>query len=298
MSIHTPIGNERQDLALDTPAGYRIQLRLFESPDPRAVVIIAGAMGVGQHCYEKFARFLQAEGFSAFTFDYAGTGASLEGAMRDCPVRITDWGEQDCRSVIELARNRHPGLPCHWIGHSVGGQLLGMTPNVNDLDQAITVACGSGYWRENSPPTRRIAWLLWYLVAPVSVATVGYFPGNRLKMVGDLPPNVIRQWRRWCLDREYAVGAEGPAMRERFGQVTIPMTAVAFTDDEMMSRRNTESLHGFYRNADVTIRRIEPADIGERQIGHLGWFRERYRESLWQGVLLPLLTKGQSAGPE
>ncbi|ROU01457.1 alpha/beta fold hydrolase [Marinobacter sp. R17] len=298
MTMHAPIETERQDLALTTPAGYGIQLRLFECPEPRAVVIIAGAMGVGQHCYEKFARFLQAEGFSAITFDYAGTGASLEGAMRDCPVRVTDWGEQDCRSVIDFARNRYSGRPCLWIGHSVGGQLLGMTPNVNDLDQAITVACGSGYWWENSPPTKRIAWLLWYLIAPVSVAIVGYFPGNRLKMVGDLPPNVIRQWRRWCLDREYAVGAEGPAMRERFGQVTIPMTAIAFTDDEMMSRRNTESLHGFYRNADVTIRRIEPDDIGERQIGHLGWFRERYRESLWQGVLLPLLTKGPAAVPE
>lgn len=280
----------RQDIPLTTDGGHRISLRVFPSEPSRSVVIVAGAMGVGQHCYERFARFLSGEGFTVITFDYFGTGASLQGHLRDCPARVTDWGNEDCHAVIDFARRHYPGQRLQWIGHSVGGQLLGMTPNVNLLDHAVTIACGSGYWRENSPPTKRIAWLLWYFLAPVSVKVLGYFPGKRLNIVGDLPPNVIRQWRYWCLDPEYAVGAEGRALREQFGSVKVPITAVAFTDDEMMSRRNVESLHGFYSDASVTMRRIDPADVGENRIGHLGWFREQYRDSVWRRVLLPLLT--------
>ncbi|EON90894.1 hypothetical protein MARLIPOL_15984 [Marinobacter lipolyticus SM19] len=279
----------RQEIPLTTDGGHRISLRVFPAEPSRSVVIMAGAMGVSQNCYEKFARFLCRQGYTVLTFDYFGTGASLQTHLRDCPTSVTDWGNEDCHAVIDFARRRYPGQCLQWIGHSVGGQLLGMTPNVNLLDNAITVAVGSGYWRENSPPTKRIAWILWYFLAPVSLRLVGYYPGNRLKLVGDLPPNVMRQWRRWCLHRDYAVGVEGESLRDQFASVTVPITAVSFTDDEMMSKRNTESIHSFYCNAPLTMQRIDPSDVGESQIGHLGWFRERYQESLWRGVLLPLL---------
>ncbi|WP_165857232.1 serine aminopeptidase domain-containing protein [Marinobacter sp. JSM 1782161] len=291
MSAHTqmPQPGERLEMRLETGDNRHITLRLFEAPHPRAVVIVAGAMGVGQHCYEKFARFLQANGATAITFDYFGTGASLDGHLRDCPTDIIDWGRFDAHALIEFARARYPDADLRWVGHSVGGQLLGMTPNINQLERAVTVACGSGYWRENSPPTKRVAWLLWYGLGPALVATLGYFPGTRLNMVGDLPPNVMRQWRRWCLNPDYAVGAEGATMADQFAGVRVPITGVAFTDDEMMSRRNVESLHGFFRGTAVDLQHIAPQAVGEQRIGHLGWFRERYRDALWQDVLLPRL---------
>lgn len=279
----------RQDIPLTTDGGHRLSLRVFPAEPARSVVIIAGAMGVSQNCYEKFARFLCSQGYTVLTFDYFGTGDSLHTHLRDCPTSVTDWGNEDCHAVIEFARRQYPGQRLQWIGHSVGGQLLGMTPNVNLLDNAVTVAVGSGYWRENSPPTKRIAWILWYFVAPATLRLLGYYPGTRLRLVGDLPPNVMRQWRRWCLHKDYAVGVEGEGLREQFANVTVPITAVSFTDDEMMSERNTESIHSFYCNAPLTMKRIDPRDVGESRIGHLGWFRERYRESLWRGVLLPLL---------
>lgn len=279
----------RQDVTLTTDGGHQLSVRVFPAPEARSVVVIAGAMGVGQHCYERFARFLADQGLTAITFDYFGTGESLNAAIRDCPVRLTEWGTEDCQAVLQFARERYPGQRLQWIGHSVGGQLLGLTPSVNDLDNIVTIACGSGYWRENAAPTRRVAWLLWYFLAPVSLRLLGYFPGKRLNIIGDLPPNVMRQWRRWCLNPEYAVGAEGSLVRQQYAAVRVPVTAVAFTDDEMMSRRNTASLHGFFSNAPVTLHFIDPADIGEKRVGHLGWFRDRYRDSLWRTQLLPLL---------
>lgn len=281
--------HQPEEMVLTTEGGHLIATRLFRVEASQSVVIMAGAMGVVQNCYEKFARFLNAQGFTVITFDYSGMGASVSGKLKHHTTGITDWGTEDCREVIEFARRKFPDQRLQWVGHSVGGQLLGMTPNVNLLDNAITVACGSGYWRENSPPTKRIAWFLWYFLVPVTVPLCGYFPGKRLNIVGDLPPNVMRQWRRWCLDPDYAVGVEEPALRQHYADVKVPITAVSFSDDEMMSERNTLSIHGFYKNAPMTMIRVRPEDIGEEQVGHLGWFRERYRDSIWKGILLGLL---------
>jgi predicted alpha/beta hydrolase len=289
LPLNINAGVQVLDVALPTAAGHVVSMRVFSLTQPKAVVIVAGAMGVVQGCYEKFARFLAEQGFATITFDYAGSGASVHGHLRECKSGITDWGQYDCHSVIEYAKSHFPSLKINWIGHSVGGQLLGMTPNVNELHHAITVACGSGYWRENSPPTKRVAWLLWYFIAPATVPVWGYFPGKRLNMVGDLPAKVMRQWRNWCLHPEYAVGHEGQTMRDAYAQVRVPITSLAFTDDEMMSVQNVASLHGFYRNAPLTMLRVSPQDVGEKQIGHLGWFREKYRYSLWAGQILPLL---------
>ena len=113
--------------------------------------------------------------------------------------------------------------------------------------------------------------------------------GRRLRKVGDLPRGEMAQWRRWCLDPEYAVGAEGAAVRERYAAVRAPLVSISFTDDEYMSARNTASLHGFYSNAPQVARRISPADAGVPRIGHFGFFRERLAEPLWRRYLLPEL---------
>src|SRR3954465_5709929 len=117
----------------------------------------------------------------------------------------------------------------------------------------------------------------------------GYFPGRRLRKVGARPRGVVAQWRRWCLHPDYAVGVEGEPVRAQFAAVRTPILSLSFTDDEMMSERNTESLHGFYINAPRVRLRIAPADGDEPRIGHFGFFKPRFEPSLWRRYLLPAL---------
>ena len=112
----------------------------------------------------------------------------------------------------------------------------------------------------------------------------GYFPGRRLRKVGDLPRGVMAQWRRWCLHRDYMMGEGGASLRAQYAVLKIPMLSLSFTDDEFMSMRNTESLHSFYAAAQPELRRIAPEDIGERRIGHFGFFRSRFQTKLWPQV--------------
>src|SRR5690606_24956894 len=178
-----------------------------------------------------------------------------------------------------------PELPLHWVGHSLGGQLLGLIPNRDRIDRVITVATGTGYWLQNTWRTKSVVWWLGFVIVPLALRVAGYFPGKRLRKVGDLPFGVMQQWRRWCLNREYVVGAEGDQVRAAYASVRIPMLSLSFTDDEMMSAKGIKSLHGLYVNAPVEYRRIAPREIGARHIGHFGFFRPQFEQTLWPLVL-------------
>jgi predicted alpha/beta hydrolase len=259
-----------------------IVARLFvPASAARAAVLIPSAMGVGQKFYERFADWLCSQGYLVGTFDYRGIGLSAPRQLRGFDATIFDWAREDCAAMIELMKQRLPDAPLYWIGHSLGGQLLGLIPNRDRIDRVITVAAGSGYWRDNAPPTRRVVWWLWFVMVPIALALAGYFPGKRLRKVGDLPYGVMAQWRRWCLNPEYVVGEEGAHVRAAYAAMRTPMLALSFTDDEMMSQESTRSLHSFYVNAPVEHQRIEPTQVGVPRIGHFGFFRAQFENSLW-----------------
>jgi predicted alpha/beta hydrolase len=221
------------------------------------------------------------------TFDYRGMGRSRRGSLRDVDIDVVGWAERDVSAAVAALKALVPSAPLTWLGHSLGGQLVGLTPHHRDVQQVITVAAGSGYWRENA---RSLKWrvpLLWWGFAPVLVALFGYFPGARLKMVGDLPAGVMRQWRQWCLHPRYAVGAQ-PELAERFASVTTPIRSLALLDDELLSTRNIDALHDFYVNASQQRVRLGPGDANGQRIGHFGFFREQHR-ALWAQHLLPYL---------
>lgn len=281
---------ETQSRTIATDRGYDIVSTFFRpAGDPRGAILIAPAMGVAQRFYGPLATWLAARGFLVVTFDYFGIGLSRKTDLQHIDVSITDWARHDCEAMIAAIANEARDKPLYWVGHSLGGQILALVPNRERISKMITIACGSGYWLENPLGLRLKVWWLWYVAAPLSIRMLGYFPGKRLRKVGDLPRGVMQQWRRWCLDRDYAVGAEGPEVRELYATVRIPITSISFADDEFMSLKNTQSLHGYYVSAPRRMRRIAPADVGASRIGHFGFFNSRFQDSLWQAYLLPEL---------
>jgi predicted alpha/beta hydrolase len=276
-------------LELNTADGHALAATHFApTTTARGVALLVPAMGADQRYYAPFARWLAAQGWQALTFDYRGTGTSRRGGLRGFEADISTWATLDCAALLAEAHRLAAGSPVLWIGHSLGGQVAGLVPNLHLVTRIVTIASGSGYWRDNAPQLKRHVLLLWHVVMPVATALCGYFPGKRLRMVGDLPLGVIRQWRRWCLNPEYLVGVEGDAVRARYAGVTHPITSISFTDDELMSERSIASLHAFYRMAPRQMQRYAPADLGLRRIGHFGFFRADSADALWP-LLLPEL---------
>lgn len=273
---------------LDNGNGHTLSSHWYHPQgEARGVVLMVPAMGVEQRFYAAFAHWLAERDYLVVTFDYVGMGLSRNVPLRDLDVDVVSWGRHDCSAMLDAVVEAAGELPVYWIGHSLGGQILPFVRGNERIHRAFTIATGSGYWRENTKGLRHKALLLWYCLAPTLTPLVGYFPGGRIGVVGDLPRGVIQQWRRWCLNPEYSVGAEGAEVREAYSAVRTPITSISFTDDEMMSGRNTESLHSFYRGAPKTVKRIAPQDIGVQRIGHFGFFRRQFADSLWAEYLLP-----------
>jgi predicted alpha/beta hydrolase len=273
------------DVDVDTADHTPIATRFYAPRLPsKGAVLIVPAMGVPQSFYATFAGWLASLGYHAVTFDFRGTGKSRRGPLSAVDADIVTWAEQDTAAVLRALAARAPGLPITWIGHSLGGQIVPFVKDHVAVSKVITVATGSGYWRENAAPLRRKVWIFWWLAVPLVTPLFGYFPGKKLGMVGDLPRGVIRQWRRWCMHPAYALG-DGDEVREKFASVTTPITALSFTDDEMMSDANTTSIHSFYERAPRKMLRLSPQDVGVTRIGHFGFFRPEMKEPLWDGLV-------------
>jgi len=280
---------------LQVNGAVSLALRVYEPAGAaRASVVIGGAMGVRQSFYEAFARWMAQQGFRVTTFDYRGHGDSLHGAMRDVNADLFDWA-QDYEAVISAAKAALPMQPLYLLGHSLGAQLPGLLRKPGQVDGLLSVAAGSGYWRDNAPKLRRVVPYFWWVLVPLATRLCGYFPGRALKKVGDLPAGVILQWRRWCLHPAYSVGAEGPDVARRYGAVRFPVLALSMADDELMTLRGTHNLVNLYANTERRVESISPAELKVRRIGHFGFFRDQFRQSLWPRAVAALAQLGGGA---
>lgn len=276
-----------QTLELKAADGTCLAATHFAPAHPsRAAVLIAPAMGVRQDYYADFATWLAGQGFSVLTFDYRGVGRSRpEGlrSLRELDADLFDWAS-DTDAAIEQLGALAPQVPLYVVGHSLGAQLPGMLGHRDRIAGLVLVAAGSGYWRHNAPPLKRIVLYFWHVAVPLATWACGYFPGARLRKVGDLPRGVILQWRRWCMHPRYHVGAEGEALREKFAAARFPVVALSMTDDELMTERGTRVLIDCYENAPRELHRIAPQDARAQRIGHFGFFRPQFEATLWARV--------------
>ena len=268
-------------VTLTTAGNARIAARVYE-PEGRVEgnVVIGGAMGVRQEFYAPFAAWLAGQGWRVTTFDYRGSGDSAPPSLRGFRADLFDW-TRDYDAAIDHAHAALPGAPLYLLGHSLGAQLPGLLANQDKVSGLLSVAAGSGYWRENAPQLRRMVLYFWFVLVPVATRLFGYFPGRKLRKVGDLPTGVIMQWRRWCLNPRYSVGAEGESARQAYARARFPVLALSMSDDEMMTLEGTRSLVSLYENAPHRIERFAPADLAVRRIGHFGPFRAEQETRLW-----------------
>ncbi len=268
-----------QRIAVETADRAQLVAHRFRSARPLAVAVIGPALGVRQDFYFDFARYLASRGVDACTFDYRGVGHSAPRSLRRFRATVTEWAQQDHDAVLQHAHAAGPHAPLFVVGHSLGAQLPALTRTAPAIDAMVAVAGGSGYWRGLAPALRPLMLAMIRGVAPLAIPLAGCFPGSRLRMIGDLPAGVMRQWGRWCMHPEYLVGVE-PGARDAYANARFEILSLSFSDDWMMPGRNIERLHAHFRAARRESRRITPAQAGG-PVGHMGFFRRRHRDTLW-----------------
>ena len=261
--------------------GYRLGATLFrpERPADRAVLILP-ATGVPQAYYARFAAFLAGRGFTVLTFDYRGIGRSLHSPLRSLKTGMRDWALLDAAAAFEFLEEQVAPARLMTLGHSFGGQALGLLPRPERIAAALTVGSQSGYWKHWPALGRAWMWPATHIGLPIVPRLLGYFPGSRLGFGEDLPRGVTIEWASWCRHPRYHVGALG-AERE-YARFAAPLRLYAISDDAFAPARAVQALLELYPRARGEVRTLSPREVNAKRIGHFGFFREAFRDTLWR----------------
>lgn len=274
--------------------GYVLGATRFAATAPlRARVVMAGATGVPQGFYRRFATFAAARGFETLTFDYRGIGRSAPRTLRGFRADYLDWARLDLAAAVDALQGDAPVV---MMAHSFGGHALGLLPNHHKVRACHVFATGAG-WDGWMPPLERVrVRALWNVLGPALVRWKGYLPWSMLGMGEDLPLGVYRQWKRWCAYPHYFFDDPefGAEMAERFGRVRTPITAANALDDLWAPPASRDAFIAGYRNAPVTRMDIDPARAGIGPIGHMGYFRAP-AAPLWDAALTWLAAQATHA---
>ncbi len=262
--------------------GYPLAATWFlpERGQARGIVIVHGATATPAAFYRRFARFLASHGLRVLTYDYRGMGGSRRASLRAASTTMSDWALLDARAAHAHVAARFPGEPVAVVGHSFGGQLLGLIEEPADARGAVLVGAQFGYYGHWPLPARAVIGFAWTAVVPLLAAVLDYVPGGLLGIGEDLPSGVARQWARWCRDPGYYLG-EHPEARSRLAAFDRPTLFYSFTDDPFAPEPAVAQLLEHLPSAGVEHRRIDPADHGGDAIGHFGFFRPQLAGQFW-----------------
>ncbi|WP_179319289.1 alpha/beta hydrolase family protein [Winogradskyella helgolandensis] len=274
-----PIG-----LDITTPLGHHLGLSVFKPKSSNyKSIIISSATGVLQHFYFKFATYFSELGYTVYTFDYSGIGKSNPNTthLKQNTINLKDWGENDQTSVISYAKAKNPNHKLIVITHSIGGQILAFNKNMTNIDAIITVASQSGYWKLWKGYERFKMFAFWYALIPSLTPLFGYFPAKKIKLFENLPKNMVYQWRHWGKHKDYILG-EFNFEDLQFKNFNKHLLALSFPNDEYASKSSVDWLAKQFINAQVNRQHIIPEDLNISNVGHFGFFRSQFKESLWK----------------
>ncbi|HWB44912.1 MAG TPA: alpha/beta fold hydrolase [Hyphomicrobiaceae bacterium] len=274
-------------LSIRLPDGQVLAATLFapQTDTARPLTIVGPAVAVRRRYYARFAAFLAESGRPALVFDYRGIGDSRTGSLVGAPITMRDWCTRDVPGVLDWAAATYPGRPIHWIGHSMGGFATGLAHNNRLVARQLNIATLSGYWGRMAVPERYRVRVMMGIAAPLVVRALGYLPGP---LIGgeDMPGPAFLEWARWCMMPEFIFGDPTFTETANVARFRAPIRFAHISDDSWGTPAAVGHMaEHFTGSIDRSTWRITPAQAGVRKIGHFGFFRPQFRDSLWREAL-------------
>jgi predicted alpha/beta hydrolase len=281
------------DITFPATDGYLLGATLYlPRGSRRHAVLINSATAVPRRFYHGFASYLARRGCAVLTYDYRGTGDSRQKSptnfnqrrsLKGFQASMSDWAARDVSAAVSWMRERYKTLPLAWVGHSFGGQALGLIPNNADVSRALLVAAQAATWKLMAAPERfRVYALLNFAGRPLT-HLMGYMPG-RAGLGEDLPKGVFLEWADWVSSERYMFSDPELKALENFTRFNGALRALCFSDDPWATRPAVELLCSGFTAAEPEILTVAPADVGATKIGHFGFFKRDHRDTLWRGA--------------
>jgi predicted alpha/beta hydrolase len=258
----------------------------------RHAVLISSATAVPRKIYRGFAGYLARRGCAVLTYDYRGTGDSRQKALVGYnqpkslvgfKASMSDWAALDVTAAVAWMRERYKNLPLNYVGHSFGGQALGLLANNTEVSRALLIAAQAGYWKLMASPERYRAYAMLNFVGTPLTRLLGYAPGWS-GLGEDLPKDVFEEWTGWVMSPRYLFDDTKLKALENFPKYRGAMRALCLSDDPWATRPAVELLCSGFTSIKPEILTVTPADADAAKIGHFGFFHAERRDTLWRGA--------------
>lgn len=262
---------EKSVFSIESRNGFIVCNRFTPDDPSRGVVLFAGGVGIKQIFYAEFLEYIAEAGYTVISFDYLSIGQSKALHISNYSVNLYDW-KYDIEAVYRYINLKFMDSEKIYLTHSFGGQIYGFL-NIK-VDKLLFIASQNGYfWYYRN----KFYGLFWKFLVPMINLFKSYFPAKAFGMGEDLTINGIRQWRKWCLSKNYLI--DDHTIPKDYAKIRDKIIAIAIEDDEWGGPKAVASMMSHYTNAIVEQVNIKPSDFGLNKIGHNGFFKKK---KLWK----------------
>lgn len=273
---------QETEVTISCEDGFKLTGTLFEPTDVKSAVMIAPATGIKRQFYSSFAKHLSENDFAVLTFDNRGIGQSIQGSLNKGNPSLTNWGILDMTAALEYLKSKFPDNNYHLIGHSAGGQLVGLMKNAKDLKSMFNFGSSSGSLQYSKYPFKLKSsfWLNFYI--PVSNLIFGHTKSQWVGMGEPLPKHVGKEWTRWCNGKGYVkVDLNSRIKDHLYDEIEFNSLWVHAKDDDIANYDNVKDMIRVYSKIKSETISLSPQEYGFKDIGHMKFFSKKKSE-LWK----------------
>jgi predicted alpha/beta hydrolase len=192
---------------------------------------------------------------------------------------MMDWATKDFTAITSYIESNFMDYKKILVGHSFGGNSIGMSSKADSYDAYVPIASQFGYWRFFNPIYRPLLLWVFYFVMPVLSHIYGYFPSKVKKLGEKLPKDVAKDWIT-IITNPNSMLELTKKTGNYYGDITKPMLMMSFSDDQMAPKRAVDELSNrVYKNALVKRMHIKAEKL--KPIGHLNFFKRQFETDLW-----------------
>jgi len=247
--------------------------------------MIAPATGIKRQFYFSFAQFLSENGYAVLTFDNRSIGGSKGESINGVDATLVNWGRLDQTAVLEKLKTDFPNTEYHLVGHSAGGQLVGLMKNARELKTIFNFACSSGSIRNWKYPFKAMGTFYLNYFIPVSNFLFGHTKSQWVGMGEPLPKLVAAQWSKWCNSTGYLKEDLDIIIKNHlYDELNFKSMWLHASDDDIANLVNVKDMVRVYSKIESEIITLVPSDYGFKDIGHMKFFSSK-RKVLWDMAL-------------
>lgn len=247
----------------------------------KGAVLMSPATGIKRQFYANFANYLADNGYGVITFDNRGIGGSLTGTVAQSGASLQCWGEKDMPAALESLKETFANTQYHLVGHSAGGQLVGLMHNAMDISSMFNFACSSGRLRNMRLAYKIQAYFFMKIFIPLSNTLFGHTKSQWFGMGEPLPKRVAKQWQQWCLGQGYVKTAFGKTVHQHcYDELTLPSLWVNAIDDDIANNANVADILSVFPKLNGQTLTLRPSEHGLSEIGHMKFFSSKSK-TLW-----------------